>query len=51
MATEAGLLVNVTGGNRIRLLPALNMTDAETEELLDRLCSLIHSWANSADNK
>ncbi|MEQ9022308.1 MAG: aminotransferase class III-fold pyridoxal phosphate-dependent enzyme, partial [Pseudomonadales bacterium] len=50
-ATEAGLLVNVTGGNRIRLLPALNMTDAEAGELLDRLCSLIHNWANSADNK
>ncbi|MFX4228082.1 MAG: aspartate aminotransferase family protein [Porticoccaceae bacterium] len=48
-ATEAGLLVNVTGGNRIRLLPALNMTDAEAGELLDRLCSLIHNWANSAD--
>lgn len=51
MATEAGLIVNVTGGNRIRLLPALNMTDTETEELVDKLCSLIHSWANSADNK
>jgi acetylornithine/N-succinyldiaminopimelate aminotransferase len=47
-ATEAGLLLNVTGGNRVRLLPALNTTDAEADELLDRLCTLIKQWANSA---
>lgn len=43
-AIEAGLLLNVTGGNRIRLLPALNTTDAEADELLDRLCTLIRNW-------
>ncbi len=48
-ATDAGLLINVAGGNRIRLLPALNTTDAEADELLDRLGTLIKNWANSAN--
>jgi len=49
-AAEAGLLVNVAGGNRVRLLPALNTTDDEADELLDKLCKLINRWASSADN-
>lgn len=44
-ATEAGLMINVTAGNRVRLLPALNMTDAEADELIEKLCPVIESWA------
>ena len=47
MATEAGLLINVTGGNRVRLLPALNTTDSEADELLEKLCPVIENWAAS----
>jgi len=47
LATEAGLLINVTGSNRVRLLPALNTTDSEADELLEKLCPVIESWAHS----
>jgi len=50
-AIEAGLLINIAGGNRIRLLPALNTTDPEADELLDKLCSLVNNWANTAVNE
>lgn len=45
LAAEAGLLINVAGGNRVRLLPALNTTDSEANELLDKLCPVIEHWA------
>ncbi|WFF37856.1 aspartate aminotransferase family protein [Moraxella nasibovis] len=35
------LIINVTGGNVIRLLPALNLSDADTDLLLDKLGDLI----------
>lgn len=47
LAAENGLLINVTGGNRVRLLPALNMTDAEADELIEKLCPVIENWANA----
>jgi len=45
-AAEAGLMINVTAGNRIRLLPALNMTDTEADELIEILCPVIETWAD-----
>lgn len=41
IALEAGLLINVTAGNVIRLLPPLTMTEAEADLLIGRLCPLI----------
>lgn len=38
---EAGVLINVTQGNILRLLPPLILTDAEADELADRVISLI----------
>ncbi|OOR90073.1 aspartate aminotransferase family protein [Moraxella caviae] len=35
------LILNVTGGNVIRLLPALNLSDADTDELITRLSALL----------
>lgn len=35
------LIINVTGGNVVRLLPALNLSDADTDLLLDKLGALI----------
>ena len=40
-ALEQGLLINVTQGNIIRLLPPLTMTDAEADELVSRVVDLI----------
>ena len=40
-ALDARLLLNVTADNVIRLLPALTMSDAEAEELIERVVALI----------
>ena len=41
LALEQGLLINVTADNVIRLLPALVFTQAEAQQLLDKLCPLV----------
>lgn len=41
-ALDAGMLINVTHGNVVRLLPPLTLTNAEADELVDRLASLIN---------
>jgi len=43
-AKAKGLLINVTGGNRVRLLPALNINKDEAQILLELLCPLISQW-------
>lgn len=40
-ALEAGLLLNVTRDNVVRLLPALTMTDAEADELIERVSGVV----------
>ena len=40
-ALEKGLLINVTADNVIRLLPPLIFTQAEAQQMLDILCTLI----------
>jgi acetylornithine aminotransferase len=40
-ARKAGLLINVTRDNVVRLLPALTMTDKEADELVERLAGVI----------
>ncbi|CBL46809.1 Acetylornithine aminotransferase [gamma proteobacterium HdN1] len=45
LALEAGLLINVTSGNVIRLLPALTMTDDEAKLLADSVVKIIKAWA------
>ena len=41
MALKQGLLINVTADSVIRLLPALVMTDAQTESLIEQLAGLV----------
>jgi acetylornithine aminotransferase len=41
-ALSAGLLLNVTRDNVVRLLPPLTMTDAEADELVHRVADLIN---------
>jgi len=40
-ALDQGLLINVTQGNIIRMLPPLTMSDAEADELVSRVVALI----------
>ena len=46
-AADIGLIINVTGGNRIRLLPPLNLSEDDVELLLNKLCPLIQEWEAS----
>lgn len=46
-ALAAGLLLNVTAGNVVRLLPALILTDSEAAEMLDRLIPILKSAASA----
>jgi acetylornithine aminotransferase len=45
-ALDAGLVVNVTADNVVRLLPALVMSDAEGREVADRLTPLLKAFAD-----
>lgn len=40
---EYKMLINVTGGHVIRLLPPLNLSDEDTDELINRLTNLINT--------
>jgi acetylornithine/N-succinyldiaminopimelate aminotransferase len=42
-ALEQGLLINVTQGNIMRMLPPLTMSDVEADELVDRVVALINA--------
>lgn len=44
LALMQGILLNVTHDNTIRLLPALIMTDAEADEMVDRISKLIRIY-------
>ena len=44
IARQQGLIINVAGGNRIRLVPALNMTDEEADILIEKLCPIVEAW-------
>ena len=40
-ALEKGVLINVTNGNVIRLLPALIITEEEADQLIEAVCELV----------
>jgi acetylornithine aminotransferase len=42
-ALEQGLLINVTGDKVIRLLPPLIISDAEADQIVDMVCSLVEA--------
>lgn len=48
IALEQGLLVNVTADKTVRLLPPLILTDAEADELIERLGAIIEAYLSSA---
>jgi acetylornithine aminotransferase len=41
---DAGILINVTADKVVRLLPPLVMSDAEADELADKLCALLKTF-------
>ncbi len=47
-ACEQGLLLNITADSVLRLLPPLVISDAEVDELVERVSNLIKSW-NAGD--
>ena len=47
-ALTAGLLINVTAGSTIRLLPPLTMTDENAATLVEKLSTLIQQFTASA---
>ncbi|MEM0955533.1 MAG: aminotransferase class III-fold pyridoxal phosphate-dependent enzyme, partial [Pseudomonadota bacterium] len=46
-ALQQGLLINVTAGNVVRLLPPLVLTAADAEFLLDTLCGVIIDYLDT----
>ncbi len=47
-AADVGLLINVTAGNVIRLLPPLTFSDDQTEQLVNMLVPLIKAFSPEA---
>ncbi len=43
-ALEAGLLINVTAGNVVRLLPPLIITDDEADRIVDGVSQVIREF-------
>ncbi|NPA72096.1 MAG: acetylornithine transaminase [Gammaproteobacteria bacterium] len=46
LALEKGLLINVTRGDTVRLLPPFVMSTEQTEQLIHELSELIHDFLN-----
>ena len=45
-ALDAGLVINVTADNVVRMLPALVMSEAEAREVASRLTPLLKAFAD-----
>ena len=48
-ARDAGLLINVTAGSVVRLLPPLVINQTEMQYLVDTLSALIHRFADEQE--
>jgi len=51
LALDAGLLINVTAGNVIRLLPPYTLTDEDVRLLIDRLTGCITAFLNTQESQ
>lgn len=45
MALERGMLVNVTAEQVLRLLPPIIISEAEVDELVEGVCSMVRDWS------
>lgn len=50
LALNEGLLINVTAGSVIRLLPPLIFSDQEADLLVEKLAQLVISWLETTQN-
>jgi len=48
-ALDAGLLINVTAGNVIRLLPPFILSDAQADEIVTGVTALIEKWLDETE--
>lgn len=46
-ALEQHLLINVTAGNVIRLLPPLNINQDEADMIINKVCALVDQHLNA----
>jgi len=46
LALQKNILINVTAGNVVRLLPPLILTDAQADQIIDTVSQLIRSFLN-----
>lgn len=46
LALQKNILINVTAGNVVRLLPPLILTDAQADQIIDTVSQLIQSFLN-----
>ncbi|MFT6450459.1 MAG: acetylornithine aminotransferase, partial [Oleispira sp.] len=42
-ALHLGLLINVTSGNVIRLLPPMNISQQDTDQVVNLVCQLVEN--------
>jgi len=49
LALEQGLLINVTADTVVRLLPSLIFSQADAQQLLDKLCPLITDFLSQGE--
>ena len=47
-AKQCGLLINVTAGNTVRLLPPLIISDSQADEIVSQVATLIQSFAQQS---
>ena len=48
-AKDAGILINVTAGNTIRLLPPLILTDSQAYDIINAICQLVTDLSKQED--
>jgi acetylornithine/N-succinyldiaminopimelate aminotransferase len=48
LALKQNLLINVTAGKVIRLLPPLIISDEQAEEIVERLCIVLKDYLKEA---
>jgi acetylornithine aminotransferase len=48
MALDEKLLINVTAGNVVRLLPPLIISDEEADQIVSTVCRLIRDFLNQS---
>ena len=51
MALDQGLLINVAGGNRIRLLPPLIINETQADQIIDTVSTVISMFLSESSGE